>query len=844
MRKLYVLSLVIFLGMATLACQSEAPNSADSSPTATPTDAPFLQTIPPTIQPVEPPSPTPEPTHAAFPTAALKPGPAPTPSQTPLFADMSVPTYEPQPQELQALIAFYNATGGPNWKNNRNWLSDLPLHRWYGLRIYEGKVGQLRLPENGLTGELPPELGGLINLVVLNLNGNRLTGEIPAELGSIKGLLELDLSGNELTGRIPGEIGNLTRLGKLNLLGNNLTGEFPPEMGMLSRLKALDLGGDQLAGCIPHGLLQGAEIRVEERGMVHSTEFHDQFDFGGLEPCADAIVATPVPTATPAPTPTAAVEPTRAPTSTPVPAPDATKVAGGQPTPFSPSTPTAVPVSELSLSSLAWYRDGLTEREQHAVAGLANMERELPALYQTILGWDWVKDGISESDEAWALAGLQSYTAEDEPLIRQLLSLPWFRNRGKYGGQASIEILRISWKDPSIAVHVAGLPWVADGITYHERFTLSTLDDLTAIDPTLTLRVLNMPRLSDAALPWQENRIVSLTAGLARKDVSMAHTFLDAPLYDLPLDGASPREALNFEVIVRLPTLIERGLWDRITNQSWYRDGLTEEEIILVGAAYELRDNGNAAIEIIEGVATGGYIRVEEDFSLPMGGKVKLYAVSRDPKALNTVFELNRTAVVGIEEYIQVPYPKTYSGVFHEPTIGSNYRSLFAKVANPGEYNTYHEVGHSYFRNGNMPKWLSEGAPEFLTSYLIEEGELDGQYRLLGCPQIGVNTVAESIAYREKLFDTVGGVTANADCAYTIGKKFLSVMYVELGPDVIATWLKELYLAGQNKIDPETSGDVRLTEAEIYHVLLSNTPASKREKFRSLYRELHGGSIP
>ena len=322
MRKLSVLSLVIFLGMATLACQSEAPNSADSSPTATPTDAPFLQTIPPTIQPVEPPSPTPEPTHAAFPTAALKPGPAPTPSQTPLFADMSVPTYEPQPQELQALIAFYNATGGPNWKNNRNWLSDLPLHRWYGLRIYEGKVGQLRLPENGLTGELPPELGGLINLVVLNLNGNRLTGEIPAELGSIKGLLELDLSGNELTGRIPGEIGNLTRLGKLNLLGNNLTGEFPPEMGMLSRLKALDLGGNQLAGCIPHGLLQGEEIRVEERGMVHSTEFHDQFDFGGLEPCADAIVATPVPTVTPAPTPTPVVEPTQAPTSTPVPVPD------------------------------------------------------------------------------------------------------------------------------------------------------------------------------------------------------------------------------------------------------------------------------------------------------------------------------------------------------------------------------------------------------------------------------------------------------------------------------------------------------------------------------------------
>ena len=314
-----------------------------------------------------------------------------------------------------------------------------------------------------------------------------------------------------------------------------------------------------------------------------------------------------------------------------------------------------------------------------------------------------------------------------------MLSLPWYRNRGKYGGNASIEILRINWQDPFVAVHVASLPWVADGISYHERFTLSTIDDLTAIDPTLTLRVLNMPRLSDAALPWQEKRIVSLTADLARKDVNLAHTFLDAPLYDLPLDGASAREALNFEIVVRLPTLIERGLWDRITSQSWYRDGLTEEELILIGAAYELRDSGDAAIEVIEGAATGRFIRVEEDFSLPMGGKVKFYAVSRDPNALNAVFELNRTAVVGIEDYIQVPYPKTYSGVFHEPTIGSNYRSLFAESCRtPGEYNTYHEVGHSYFRNGNMPKWLSEGAPEFLTSYLIEEGDLSGQYRQSG----------------------------------------------------------------------------------------------------------------
>ena len=34
----------------------------------------------------------------------------------------------------EALVALYNATGGPNWANSENWLTDAPLHDWYGVR--------------------------------------------------------------------------------------------------------------------------------------------------------------------------------------------------------------------------------------------------------------------------------------------------------------------------------------------------------------------------------------------------------------------------------------------------------------------------------------------------------------------------------------------------------------------------------------------------------------------------------------------------------------------------------------------------------------------------------------
>ena len=66
-----------------------------------------------------------------------------------------------------ALVALYNATGGPSWTDNTNWLSNAPLGEWHGVETNEsGRVTRLRLGGwyenidvgNGLTGSLPPRL--------------------------------------------------------------------------------------------------------------------------------------------------------------------------------------------------------------------------------------------------------------------------------------------------------------------------------------------------------------------------------------------------------------------------------------------------------------------------------------------------------------------------------------------------------------------------------------------------------------------------------------------------------------------------------------------------------------
>ena len=110
---------------------------------------------------------------------------------------------------------------------------------------------ELDLPNSGLSGEIPPEIGNLTNLTSLWLSSNELTGSIPPEIGNLTNLTELTLSSNELTGSIPPEIGNLTNLTLLYLNYNELTGSIPLEICNLNNLTYLYLDRNQFTGEIP-----------------------------------------------------------------------------------------------------------------------------------------------------------------------------------------------------------------------------------------------------------------------------------------------------------------------------------------------------------------------------------------------------------------------------------------------------------------------------------------------------------------------------------------------------------------------------------------------------------------
>ncbi len=72
-----------------------------------------------------------------------------------------------------ALTNIYNATGGPDWIDNTNWLSD-DVSTWFGVTVANNRVTALSLPTNNLQGNMPTDLRDIGQIVEINLEGNEL----------------------------------------------------------------------------------------------------------------------------------------------------------------------------------------------------------------------------------------------------------------------------------------------------------------------------------------------------------------------------------------------------------------------------------------------------------------------------------------------------------------------------------------------------------------------------------------------------------------------------------------------------------------------------------------------
>ena len=126
----------------------------------------------------------------------------------------------------------------------------------------EGELQDWFCMDCGLSGEIPPEIGNLINLTSLNLSNNKLIN-LPSETNKLSKLQSLNLYHNRFH-KFPAEVTKLSNLQQLHLddnrirslpvtiknlikleqlwLGRNFISQLPIELGQLRSLTELHLG--------------------------------------------------------------------------------------------------------------------------------------------------------------------------------------------------------------------------------------------------------------------------------------------------------------------------------------------------------------------------------------------------------------------------------------------------------------------------------------------------------------------------------------------------------------------------------------------------------------------------
>lgn len=190
--------------------------------------------------------------------------------------------------ERQALMDLYNATGGPSWTRQTNWMGPAGTEcTWLGVRCDENAehVITIRLSNRNMVGQLP-SLSAFTEMYDFEAPINHLTGSMPSLPPGLESLMLavnafsgplpdvsalakfVDLRGNEFTGPLPTREQTREMRG-LWLSNNQLSGEIP-ELAGLSNLQAYCVGNNHLSGSIPDlsGLVSLVQFDVSNSGIT------------------------------------------------------------------------------------------------------------------------------------------------------------------------------------------------------------------------------------------------------------------------------------------------------------------------------------------------------------------------------------------------------------------------------------------------------------------------------------------------------------------------------------------------------------------------------------------------
>ena len=602
---------------------------------------------------------------------------------------------------------------------------------------------------------------------------------------------------------------------------------------------------------------------------------------------------TPVPTAAPTltPFPTPTDTPIPSPTHTPTPLPTATPTHTPPPTPTNTPTPSPTPtptneelvaarLSEIipwfknppddhyleaaqiitdiwlqdsdvgdTVAKLQWVGDGVDEEELHALRFLDGIAQTDIKLAKTATTFAWMADGITR-DERNVLWALRDVASKDLDLARTAITLPWLAD-----GVTSIEdgilfaLSDLASEDINLARTAITLPWLTDGVTPNKVNELLALRRIASGDIQLARTLLTFPWIVDGVTVKKESVLQDL-AWIASADLQLANKILAQPWVDGQWDRHLYRDLMN-----SLGSIASRrtDALSQLTAQPWFADGLSEEEAALVVTLADLNEESPLYRDLLN-----AHYTQTRTISLPLAGDVNIWVFQHAPFPLeeDLLSAIESTARIS-EAFLGVPFPTGDIILLIVPEgsgiLAAHYGSHMVLGRFFGDVeNIAHVTAHYYFHNNIGQTWFREGAAQFVQAYVNDQAGVQSLPERITEMSEQVENFCNDFAFGGQGIENLRHLTYRhsdesfyllpGGCTYTMGEHFLLRVFETIGEQAISAALRELYLSNTSSeaLRMGLAGQPPSEEA-VYDAFLKHSPPDKKEKFRDLYRRLHGG---
>ena len=460
-----------------------------------------------------------------------------------------------------------------------------------------------------------------------------------------------------------------------------------------------------------------------------------------------------------------------------------------------------------SIVGLDWVRDGIEDLEAGAIHWLNNFRDAEGA--SLVVDLAWVRDGIEEV-EVKAIQQLSFIVHDDAELASSVIGLGWVQD-----GIEDIEWQAIRWVNNfdggDVATSVVALAWMQDGVDDLEVNAIKELFFIDHHDSGVASSVVKLDWMQEA-VDEKEFRAIEEIRRITRNDAGEALRIVAMPF----LETLEPPDISALDSLSALATF-RHDDFQRVLSHPTLSDGITDDWAKIVATLYGVSKNNS---DLVDTLLDPDRVTLEERvIELPLAGETHLAIIRTNPGAAGSI-DLLEHAVRNAEDFMGVSLPNGYIALlFGEavtPTFSANnFGTHIAALpkydvddgSNEAEFASLlipHEVAHYYWR-GNA-NWVDEGIAQLMLA-ASENARIGRPIEVSKGPCPYARTIAEL----ENLDVTSeDGADSAFTCNYALGERLFIDLYRSMDEDSFREGLRDLYLLSQVADEDEGQDDTKV----------------------------------